>query len=93
MVKKYSKDDPFEMKVMELPGGDIKQQACVMAEEFRDMGATEKDLMNMFSNPYYGGLHLVYVQLGEKKIKEIIRQVYENISVVNKQENVNEKSL
>ena len=79
MVKKYDKEDPFEMKMMEIPGGNIEHQALVMAEEFRDMGTTEKELMNMFSNPYYGGLYMAYAQLGQESIEEIICQVYNNM--------------
>ena len=41
MVKNYDKEDPFEMKAMEIPGGNIVHQAQVMSEEFRDMGTTK----------------------------------------------------
>ena len=41
MVKDYDKEDPFEMKAMEIPGGNIIHQAKVMSEEFRDMGITK----------------------------------------------------
>ena len=53
MVKDYDKEDPFEMKAMEIPGGNIVHQAQVMSEEFRDMGTTKDELMTMFSNPFY----------------------------------------
>jgi len=79
MVKNYDKEDPFEMKGMEIPGGNIQQQAWVMAEEFRDMGTTEKELIQMFLNPYYGGLYMASAQLGKQTIENIIRQVYNNI--------------
>ena len=82
MVKKYDKEDPFEMKMMEIPGGNIEHQALVMAEEFRDMGTTEKELMNMFSNPYYGGLYMAYAQLGKESIENIICQVYNNLNTI-----------
>jgi hypothetical protein len=84
MVKKYDKEDPFEMKVMEISGGKIEHQALVMAEEFRDMGTTEIELMHMFSNPYYGGLYIAYTQLGKESIENMIRQVYNNMSTINR---------
>jgi len=84
MVKKYDKEDPLEMKVMEIPGGDIEHQALVMAEEFRDMGTTEKELMNMFSNPYYGGLYMAYAQLGKESIENIICQTYNNLNTIDR---------
>ena len=82
MVKKYDKEDPFEMKVMEICGGSIKNQALVMAEEFRDMGTSKRELIDMFSNPYYGGLYMAYAQLGKESIENIICQVYNNLNTI-----------
>ena len=76
MVKDYDKEDPFEMRAMEIPGGNIVHQAQVMSEEFRDMGTTEDELLNMFSNPFYGGLYMAYVQLGRETVEKIVFQVY-----------------
>ena len=72
------------MKMMEIPGGNIEHQALVMAEEFRDMGTTEKELMNMFSNPYYGGLYMAYAQLGKESIENIICQTYNNLNTIDR---------
>ena len=71
------------MKAMEIPGGDIVHQAQVMSEEFRDMGTKEDELLNMFTNPFYSGLHMAFLQLGKESIEKIIHQVYENINVIN----------
>ncbi len=83
MVKDFDKEDPFEMKAIEIPGGSISHQAQVMAEEFRDMGMIKEDLKNMFLDPFYGGLHMAYIQLGEKNIDEIICQVYKKLVLKN----------
>tara|TARA_Y100001949_G_scaffold161038_1_gene153054 strand:- start:14 stop:277 length:264 start_codon:yes stop_codon:yes gene_type:complete len=87
MVKDYDKEDPFEMKAMEIPGGNIIHQAKVMSEEFRDMGTTKDELLTMFSNPFYGGLFMAYSQLGKESIEKMVGQIYENIHVINGQEN------
>ncbi len=87
MVKNYDKEDPFEMKAMEIPGGNIVHQAQVMSEEFRDMGTMEEELLTMFANPFYSGLHIAFVQLGKESIEKIVHQVYENINVINGQDN------
>ena len=76
MVKDYDKEDPFEMKAVEISGGDIKHQAQVMSEEFRDMGTDKKTLLQMFNDPFYGGLYIATVQLGEEAVKKIINQVF-----------------
>ncbi len=81
MVKDFDKEDPFEMKAIEIPGGNIYHQAQVMTEEFRDMGMTKEELNKMFADPFYGGLHMAYIQLGKKNINEIIRQVYKKVLV------------
>ena len=83
MVKDFDKEDPFEMKAIEIPGGSIFHQAQVMAEEFRDMGMKKEELKKMFADPFYGGLHMAYIQLGKKNVDEIIRQVYKKIVVKN----------
>jgi hypothetical protein len=82
MVKDYDKEDPFEMKAVEIPGGDIEHQAQVMAEEFRDMGTDKKKLLQMFRDPFYGGLNIVTVQLGEDAVEKIINQVYDSNNYV-----------
>ncbi|MDP6400363.1 MAG: hypothetical protein QF622_03230 [Candidatus Marinimicrobia bacterium] len=86
MVKEYDKDDPFEMKAMEIPGGNIIQQAQVMAEEYRDMGMPQDELIKIFADPFYGGLHMVYTQLGVDAVESIVDQAYGNIRVINGQE-------
>ena len=70
-------------KVMEIPGGNIVHQAQVMSEEFRDMGMTQDELMKMFADPFYGGLHMAYIQLGEKNVNKIIGQAYKKVLVRN----------
>jgi len=37
----------------------------------------------MFTNPFYSGLHMAFLQLGKESIEKIIHQVYENINVIN----------
>ena len=86
MVKDYDKEDPFEMKAIEIPGGNIVHQAQVMSEEFRDMGTAQDELMKMFADPFYGGLYMTYVQLGKEAVKKIVYQVYENIHLKNWQD-------
>ncbi len=86
MVKDFEQEDPFEMMAMEIPGGNLIQQTQVMAEEFRDMGMDQDELLSMFSDPFYGGLHMAYSQLGKQAVKKIVRQVYEKIYVINGQE-------
>ncbi len=86
MVKDFEKEDPFEMMAMEIPGDKIVQQAQVMAEEFRDMGMDQDELLSMFTDPFYGGMYMAYSQLGKNTIAQIVGSVYEKIHVIDGQE-------
>ena len=80
MVKHFEQEDPFEMMAMEIPGGNLVQQTQVMAEEFRDMGMDQDELMTMFADPFYGGLHMAFTQLGKPAVEQIVNQVYEKFT-------------
>ncbi len=49
-----------------------REMAYVFAEEFARMGYTREQLLWLFKNPYYGGAHGAYQQLGEKQTLSII---------------------
>lgn len=79
-------EDPLEMIALEIPGGNLFQQTTVIAEEFRDMGFDQLEVLSMFTNPFYGGMHIATVQLGEDVVNQIVSQVFEKIHVINRQE-------
>ncbi|MDH3443556.1 MAG: hypothetical protein OEN50_06520 [Deltaproteobacteria bacterium] len=49
-----------------------REMAYVFAEEFARMGYTREQLLWLFKNPYYGGAHGAYQQLGETQTLGII---------------------
>ena len=49
-----------------------RDMAYVFAEEFARLGYTPEQLLWLFKNPFYGGAHGAYQQLGEMKILSII---------------------
>jgi len=49
-----------------------RDMAYVFAEEFARMGYDRERLLWLFKNPFYGGAHGAYRQLGESEILSII---------------------
>ena len=49
-----------------------RDMAYVFAEEFARMGHDRQQIIALFKNPYYGGAHGAYQQLGETEILSII---------------------
>jgi len=50
----------------------MREMAYVFAEEFARLGYTREQLLWLFKNPFYGGAHGAYRQLGETEILSII---------------------
>ena len=73
----YNDPDPTDpnMLVGVLLSADAeasRDMAYVFAEEFARLGYTPEQLLWLFKNPFYGGAHGAYQQLGEMKILSII---------------------
>jgi hypothetical protein len=49
-----------------------RDMAYVFAEEFARMGHDKQQILALFKNPYYGGAHGAYRQLGETETVSII---------------------
>ncbi len=49
-----------------------RDMAYVFAEEFARMGHDKQQILALFENPYYGGAHGAYQQMGETEILSII---------------------
>ena len=49
-----------------------RDMAYVFAEEFARLGYTPEQLLWLFKNPFYGGAHGAYQQMGETEILSII---------------------
>ncbi len=68
-------DDPMELVGVRLPVPDdqaMRDMAECFVEEFVRLGRTADELMSMFRNPFYEGVHQAYRALGEAHIGELI---------------------
>jgi hypothetical protein len=73
----YDDPDPTDPKMLVgvmLPADAeaSRDMAYVFAEEFARLGYTREQLLWLFKNPFYGGAHGAYRQLGETGILSII---------------------
>ena len=68
--------DPMQLIGVELPADESSSlESCrVFAEEFARMGFGEEKLMELFRTPFYGGPHQAFLALGEKRVREVVRE-------------------
>ncbi len=74
-MREPNADDPMELVGVRLPVPDaqaMRDMAECYVEEFVRLGHTADELMSMFRNPFYGGVHQAYQALGEEHIGELI---------------------
>ena len=67
--------DPMELVGVGLPVPDdqaMRDMAECFVEEFVRLGHTADELMSMFRNPFYRGVHRAYQALGEAHVGELI---------------------
>ena len=68
--------DPMLLVGVELPAdaSAALDTVRVFAEEYARMGFDEEKLMGLFQNPFYAGAHQAYLELGEEKVRAIVRE-------------------
>jgi hypothetical protein len=73
----YNDPDPTDPNMLvgvELPADPeaTRDMAYVFAEEFARLGFNKRNLMRIFSRPFYAGAHRAYLELGEEEIEKIV---------------------
>ncbi len=74
-MRETDADEPMELVGVCLPVPDdqaTRAMAECFVEEFVRLGHTADELMRMFQNPFYAGVHQAYQALGEAYIGELI---------------------
>jgi hypothetical protein len=71
-------DDPLELNGVALHTDEdtSRDMAECFVEEFLRMGYNHKQLLALFRNPHYLGMHMVLQNKGEPFVKEVIRDVF-----------------
>ena len=68
--------DPMLLVGVELPADATAalDTVQVLAEEYARMGFDEGKLMGLFQSPFYAGAHQAYLELGEEKVRALVRE-------------------
>ena len=74
-MKEIEPDDPMELVGVGLPEGDVDYMAECLIEEFMLLGWSERQVMGLFSRPFYGTMHRIYLEKGEDHVRALIQRV------------------
>lgn len=74
--KPYETDDPLEPTAIALGAEreDVAYMGRCFVEEFARLGYRQNALLAFFRNPFYQGPHMVYRQLGEGFVLDLIEE-------------------
>jgi hypothetical protein len=67
-------DDPMELVMVPLPGGDPELMATCLIEEYARLGLDEDQILELFRQPFYR-IHFLYREKGEPWVRCRIREV------------------
>lgn len=76
--KDFDHDDPFELKAIEVAGGDPQSQAKIFIEEFLMLDKSKEKLIQMFNDPFFTGMYHLTMILGKETIHQLIDESLKN---------------
>ncbi len=81
--------DPYELVGMVIPGepGQLEAMAQALIEEYILLGWNQKQLMNLFTNPFFLATHRIYLQKGEPYVRQLILETCIRWQIAPLQEN------
>lgn len=74
-MKASAPDDPMELVAIGLADGDPDYMAECLVEEFLLLGWNERQLMNLFTRPFFRATHRIYREQGEAHVRALIQRV------------------
>ncbi len=72
--KEPEADDPMELVIAPVPGGNPELMATCLIEEYAHLGMDEEQILQLFSQPVYA-THAFYQEYGEAWVRNLIRRV------------------
>ena len=67
-------DDPMELRMVPVPGGDPVFMATCLIEEYARLGLDDEAILALFRQPIYQ-THALYEERGEAWVRNLIRGV------------------
>ncbi len=74
-MKAFEPEDPMELIGIAIPQQDPDYMAECMIEEYMLLGWNEKQLMSLFTKPFFQATHRIYHDKGEEHIRSLIQGV------------------
>lgn len=72
--KEAEPDDPMELVMVPVPGGNAELMATCIVEEYALLGMGEEEIFRLFRSPLYQ-THAFYLTYGEAWVRALIRRV------------------
>jgi hypothetical protein len=68
--------DPQELVGVEMPGDPevTRHMAAAFADEFAQLGYTDREILGLFRTPFYAAVHRTWQLLGEEEIASIVAE-------------------
>ncbi|MGE5303820.1 MAG: hypothetical protein ACM3TN_10865 [Alphaproteobacteria bacterium] len=78
--KQFEDDDPMVLVQVNLPEGDPEVMAECFVQEFIWLGYGGQQLLDLFRNPFYAGVHAIYRSRGEAYVLGLIDRTRKRFS-------------
>ncbi len=74
-AKQAEPTDPMDLVATMVPGGEVDFLARCFVEEYAAMGYDGEQILELFRQPQYVGVHPVYRAKGEQAVRALIDEV------------------
>ena len=75
MTKPAEFADPMELVGVPVPGGDSREMAECLVEEYLLLGWDERQVMLLFTRPCFRATHRIYREKGEPYVRSLIQEI------------------
>ena len=90
-AKQAEPTDPMDLVGTMVPGGDVEFLARCFVEEYAAMGYDGEQILELFREPQYAGVHPVYRARGEGAVRALIEEVLAECGVFRVSESIIEE--
>ncbi len=90
-AKQAEPTDPLDLVGTMVPGGDVEFLARCFVEEYAAMGYDGEQILELFRQPQYVGVHPVYRAKGEGAVRALIEDVLAECGVFRVTESIIEE--
>jgi hypothetical protein len=74
-MKAFEPQDPMELVGIALPQEDADYMAECLVEEYLLLGWNDRQLMSLFTSPFFQATHRIYHDRGEDYVRSLVQRV------------------